>query len=107
MVYLADRTPAKTVYSPYIGPTRAYRTDRAVDGRPFQLAGQTYDRGIGTQSRTLLAYRIEPGDRRFQALVGVDERAGPLGKRGVPRLDRRRGTISVGPDDRSGRAETG
>ena len=31
------------------------------------------------QSRTLLAYRIEPGDRRFQALVGVDERAGPSG----------------------------
>ncbi len=49
------------------------------NGRPFQLGGQTYDRGIGTQSRTLLAYRIEPGDRRFQALVGVDERAGPLG----------------------------
>src|SRR5262249_6739266 len=24
-------------------------------------------------------YRIEPGDRRLQALVGVDERAGPLG----------------------------
>ena len=34
---------------------------------------------MGTQSTTLLAYRIEPGDRRFQALVGVDERAGPLG----------------------------
>jgi len=50
-----------------------------IDGHPFQLAGQMYDRGIGTQSRTLLAYRLEPGDRRFQALIGVDERAGPLG----------------------------
>ena len=45
----------------------------------FELSGQTFDRGIGAQSRTLLAYRIEPGDRRFQALVGVDERAGPSG----------------------------
>ena len=27
----------------------------------------------------MLAYRIQPGDRRFQALIGVDERAGPLG----------------------------
>jgi hypothetical protein len=26
-----------------------------------------------------MAYRLSPGDRRFQALVGVDERAGPLG----------------------------
>jgi hypothetical protein len=45
----------------------------------FELAGQTFDRGLGTQSRTLLAYRIEPGDRRFQALLGVDERAGSSG----------------------------
>jgi hypothetical protein len=79
VVYLAERAPAKAVYTSYIGPTRPYRADRAIDGQPFQLAGRTYDRGIGTQSRTLLAYRIEPGDRRFQALVGVDERAGPLG----------------------------
>ena len=45
----------------------------------FSLAGQFFDRGIGTQSRTLIAYEVEAGDRRFQALVGVDERAGPLG----------------------------
>jgi hypothetical protein len=50
-----------------------------VEGHLFELAGQTYDRGIGTQSRTLLAYRIEEGDRRFQARVGVDERAGSAG----------------------------
>ena len=62
-----------------MGPTREYRVDRTVDGHPFQLAGQTYDRGIGTQSTTFLVYPLEPGDRRFQALVGVDERAGPLG----------------------------
>lgn len=31
------------------------------------------------QSTTFLAYKIEPGDRRFQGLVGVDDRAGPLG----------------------------
>jgi hypothetical protein len=79
VVYLSERTPARFVYVPYIGPTREYRADRTVEGHAFQLAGRTYDHGIGTQSRTLLAYSIEPGDRRFQALVGVDERAGPLG----------------------------
>jgi hypothetical protein len=26
-----------------------------------------------------MAYRLKPGDRRFQALVGLDDRAGPLG----------------------------
>jgi len=79
VVYLSERTPAKVGYVSYVGPTREYRVDRSVDGHLLQLAGQTYDRGIGTQSRTLMAYTIEPGDRRFQALVGVDERAGPLG----------------------------
>jgi hypothetical protein len=79
VVYLSERKPLDARYISFIGPTRPFRTDRTIEGHPFQLAGQTFDRGIGTQSRTLLAYRIEPGDRRFQALVGVDERAGPLG----------------------------
>jgi NPCBM/NEW2 domain len=79
VVYLSERKPAKDQYEEYVGPTLPFRVDRAVDGHPIRMAGQTYDRGIGTQSRTLLAYRIEPGDRRFQALIGVDERAGPLG----------------------------
>ncbi len=78
-VYLTERTPVHAGYSPYVGPTREFRADRTVDGHLFSLAGQTFDRGLGTQSRTLLAYRIEPGDRRFQALLGVDERAGPSG----------------------------
>ncbi len=79
VVYLSEREPPRAGYETYIGPTRPYRLDRAVDGQPIRLAGQTFDRGIGTQSRTLLAFPIKPGDRRFQALIGVDERAGPLG----------------------------
>jgi NPCBM/NEW2 domain len=78
-VYLTERKPVRASYFPYVGPTREYRMDRMVDGHLFELGGQTFDRGIGTQSRTLLAYRIEAGDRRFQARVGVDERAGPAG----------------------------
>jgi len=79
VVYLSERKPAAVHYVSYVGPTRDYRVDRTVDGHFFHLGGQSFDRGLGTQSRTLLAYRLEPGDRRFQALVGVDERAGPLG----------------------------
>ena len=79
VVYLSERAPARAQYEEYVGPTLPYKVDRAVDGQPIRLGGQTFDRGLGTQSRTLLAYRIQPGDRRFQALVGVDERAGPMG----------------------------
>ncbi len=79
VVYLSERPPARAQYEEYVGPTLPFRVDRTVDGHPIRLGGQTFDRGIGTQSRTFLAYRIEPGDRRFQATIGVDERAGPLG----------------------------
>jgi hypothetical protein len=79
IVYLTERQPIRAKYIPYVGPTREFRSDRSVRGGTFRLAGQSFDRGIGTQSRTILAYEIKPGDRRFQALVGVDDRAGPLG----------------------------
>lgn len=78
VVYLTERKPERADYVSYVGPKRPFRADRTVDGQPLRLAGQFHDRGLGAQSRTILAYRIEPGDRRFQALVGVDERAGPL-----------------------------
>ncbi|MDR3617826.1 MAG: NPCBM/NEW2 domain-containing protein [Paludisphaera borealis] len=77
--YLSERPVNGHSYVPYLGPVRPFRIDATVEGRPFQLGGRTYDRGLGAQSRTLIAYKLKPGDRRFQALVGVDDRAGPLG----------------------------
>jgi hypothetical protein len=79
LVYLSERKPIRAQYLSYVGPTREYRLDRTVDGQLFRMGGQSYDRGLGMQSTTFLAYRVEPGDDLFQALVGVDERAGPLG----------------------------
>jgi hypothetical protein len=79
IAYLSDRAADAVDYVPYLGPRREYRRDLAVDGKMLRLAGQVYDHGIGSASRTLLAYRLKPGDRRFQALVGLDERAGPQG----------------------------
>jgi hypothetical protein len=79
VVYLTERAPAAEKYVAYVGSPRPFRADATVEGHPFRLAGLEYDRGLGTQSRTLLAYRVEAVDRRFQALVGLDDRAGPLG----------------------------
>jgi len=79
VAYLSELQPDAQQYVSYFGPTRPYASDRTVDGHRFRLAGHYYERGLGTQSRTLLAYRVKPQDRRFQAIVGVDDRAGPLG----------------------------
>ncbi len=80
--YLSDREPDRFVYEPYLGPTRPHRRGASVAGTPLRLGGRTFDRGIGTQSRTLLLYKLGPDARRFQALVGLDDGAGPLGSVG-------------------------
>ena len=77
--YLSDREATGAQYETYVGPTQPYRRDLNVAGHPIRLGGQSYDRGLGTQSRTLLAYRLEPGAKRFQATIGLDDSAGPLG----------------------------
>ncbi len=79
VVYLADREPAGTQFEPYLDrhPGRFGR-DRTWDGLPLRQAGRAADHGLGMLPRSLIAYRIEPGDRRFQALVGPDDRAGDL-----------------------------
>ncbi len=77
--FLSERKPDFETYAAYVGPTRGYRRDATVDGKALRLNGQEFDHGLGTQSRTYLAYRLKPGDVRLQATVGVDDRAGPLG----------------------------
>lgn len=77
--YLSDRPVDGKSYTPYFDLVRPFQVDADVEGRPMLLGGRRPERGLGTSSRTLLAFKVQPGDLRFQATVGVDERAGPLG----------------------------
>ncbi|MDG3005532.1 NPCBM/NEW2 domain-containing protein [Paludisphaera mucosa] len=79
VAYLSELPVEAKSYVPYFDLVRPFQADASVEDRPLLLNGKTYDRGIGTSSRTLLAFKIQPGDLRFQATVGVDERAGALG----------------------------
>jgi hypothetical protein len=79
VAYLSDREHAAVQFTPYLDRhAETYGRDTTWDGRPLRLAGQVHDRGLGMLPRTLIAYRIEPGDARFQALVGLDDRSGEL-----------------------------
>jgi hypothetical protein len=79
VAYLSDRETTDTLSEPYVGPTRPYRRNTNVAGEVLHVAGRAYDRGLGTQSKTYLIYKLSPGDKRFQAQVALDDRAGPLG----------------------------
>ena len=48
-------------------------------GLDLRLAGSTYDKGVGLHSHSRLTYAVPPGCRRFDALVGLDDRAGRQG----------------------------
>jgi hypothetical protein len=78
-VYLSEIESAGAKYVGYVGTAREVVRDRAIDGQPLRLGGKVYDRGLGMESRTYLVYLIPHGARRFQATVGLDDRAGPLG----------------------------
>lgn len=79
VVYLSDIEAAREVTVPYVGPSRSSKSNQSVLGQPISVGGRRYSRGLGTQSRSLLAYRLGERDRRFQALVAIDDVAGPLG----------------------------
>ncbi|QDV33614.1 NPCBM/NEW2 domain-containing protein [Tautonia plasticadhaerens] len=79
IVYLSDQQAAREVTIPYVGPRRPVAPNGSVIGGPLVVGGRTYVRGLGTQSRSLLAYRLGPDDRRFQARVAMDDAAGPRG----------------------------
>jgi hypothetical protein len=79
VAYLSDRETGGAIYEAYVGPTRDYRRNATVSGEVLRVGGRPFDRGLGTQSRTVLVYKLEPGAKRFQAQVALDDRAGPLG----------------------------
>jgi len=51
----------------------------AINGTSLLLDGTAYSQGITLHSRTVAAFQIPPGFRRFQAVVGIDDRAGRQG----------------------------
>ena len=88
VAYLSDLQPESVVWSPYFRPDSelpvlnqfyAPRQDRTVEMLPLRLGGKSYRKGLAIQSRTELTYRLPDRFRRFQAVVGIDDRVRPQG----------------------------
>ncbi|HIV79314.1 MAG TPA: NPCBM/NEW2 domain-containing protein [Candidatus Sphingomonas excrementigallinarum] len=58
------------------------QADRTPFGRPLRLSGKVYDTGIGVLANSRLEVR-NPGQARFNALVGIDDSATARGRRVV------------------------
>lgn len=79
-IRLGETKPDAVQSVDYIGPTPAPRPGTNIEGGPLKLGDRYFEHGWGTQSRTLMAYRLKGGETTFTAWVGVDSAAGPLGQ---------------------------
>lgn len=79
VVYLSDLKPKKYEHIPYLGVKWNYEPDRSVAGRELRVAGNTFDKGIGLHSESRLTFALNGDFRRFEALVGLDDRTGQGG----------------------------
>jgi len=77
-VYLSDLKPRASSFTDYLGgrQSRPFVQDGTCSLRDLQLAGNTYEKGLGTCSGCRITYDLASGYRRFEALVGLDDRTG-------------------------------
>jgi hypothetical protein len=79
-VYLSDLKPKSYEHTPYLGVRWPYEMDRSVAGNSIRLAGNAFDKGIGMHSESRLSFNLGGQYRRFEALVGLDDRTGQGGR---------------------------
>lgn len=75
-VYLSDLKPKSYSHTPFLGVPWPYALDRSVVGGELRVGGQCFDKGIGLHSESRISYALNGSFRRFEALVGLDERTG-------------------------------
>ncbi len=78
-VYLSELKPRKYEHTPYLGVAWPYVVDGSADRRGLRLGGSSFDRGIGMHTESRLTYELGGRYRRFEALVGLDDRSGTGG----------------------------
>ncbi|HVS34139.1 MAG TPA: NPCBM/NEW2 domain-containing protein, partial [Gemmataceae bacterium] len=75
-VYLSELNPSRYEYFPYLDDHWDWSRDADVTGLDLRLAGSSWDRGVGLHSHARLTYAVPKDARRFEALVGLDDRTG-------------------------------
>ena len=76
ITYLSDMKPRDVSYTPFFESVFVweYRRDRGMDGQPISFGTKTYAKGLSLHSVTVLKYRIGGDYRRFQTIIGINEK---------------------------------
>ena len=78
-IYLSDLKPAKYEYFPYTDGGWPWAPDGNAAGHDLRLGGAVHDKGVGLHSHGKLTYALGGRFKRFEALVGLDDRDGAGG----------------------------
>lgn len=85
--YLSDLKPKGATADGFNGVAWPPVADRTVRGGPLRLrtplGEATFDKGLGTHSRTTLTYALAAKHKRFEATVGLDAVSGRKGAAAV------------------------
>ncbi|MFK7739424.1 MAG: NPCBM/NEW2 domain-containing protein [Planctomycetota bacterium] len=76
LVWLSKLEP-KVEQTPAFDRVWPWHKNRTEGGPGFQLAGQSFERGIGLVPKTRLTYAVEGRYDVFEATIGIDDRGGP------------------------------
>jgi hypothetical protein len=79
-VYLSDLKPVRYQFTSYFEGQWPWVPDGSASGDDLVLAGSTYDKGLGLHSESRITYDLAAGYRRFEALVGLDDKSGREGR---------------------------
>ncbi|MBI3821353.1 MAG: NPCBM/NEW2 domain-containing protein [Planctomycetes bacterium] len=74
-VDLSDLVPARYEHRPFLGAAWPLVKDAAASGTSLRLAGNTFEKGLGTHAACQVAYKLDGQYQRLDALVGIDEAA--------------------------------
>lgn len=77
--FLSDLMPVDAQHKPIVALPRPWRADRGVTGAPLRAGDQSFDKGLGVQSGTMLAFDIGKEWTGFAAVLGLDPQTGKDG----------------------------
>lgn len=76
---LAERTPTSVVHTPFLSSKWPLMVNRNVWRGPLRIRSREFATGLGMHSQTVARFAVQPGDREFRAIVGLDDEAAPRG----------------------------
>ena len=69
--FLSDLRPQAYEFEPFFEKQWKYAVDKSLSGRPIELGGRSYPRGICMHSQARLTYRIGGQYRQFAFVAGI------------------------------------